>query len=160
MSNKSTRFFAIFSSLCELSRGDIHIFSHHPHSRSAAQRIQEKSRVSRQLLPPVLSRQFSRKLPTSSRALPNAVSRKHAASRIITLGVSELLDSCLNALSSGFHLSRDSGPEIGGGDRRQGADGIRRSTPLLLYDQESVQPASPSASQPASHPATPWNIDM
>lgn len=36
MSNKSTRLFTIFSSLCELSRDDIHIFSQHPHSRSAA----------------------------------------------------------------------------------------------------------------------------
>ena len=36
----------------------------------------------------------------------------------------------------------------------EGADGIRRSTPPLLYDQESVQPASQPARQPASQSAS------
>ncbi|KYQ50523.1 hypothetical protein ALC60_10423 [Trachymyrmex zeteki] len=53
-----------------------------------------------------------------------------------------LLRSLSTATSRGNFLAR----------ALPGADGIRRSTPPLLYDQESVQPASQPASQPAPLP--------
>lgn len=111
--------------------------------------------------------------PRLAPLLLDAVSRKHAASRIITLGVSETprrIHPRLNALSlQDLFPPFSSHPR--GIRRSRGHAGIRGSTPPLLYDQESVQPASPTDSQPASQrasqpasqpstPATPWNIDM